>query len=436
MRRLLLVMLAVGALAACQNTLEPQTDDGVDGGGGGGTGPTIPQESRLDIRIYTVDSVTPTGDVTLVVTDQDNGSETTKTMTRDTSTVAGTTLWTSWISVADLPSQGYLLGFTNASGAEALGVQGSVDPWWREIWTTTNGPFEEIDSSNTILEYTETIRHWVGSPTGRTISLTGSVVDESGGELVDFTGTVRPAHTVSSITTYIELGDTPVTSATSSFAFSATNVRTIDAEADLPRADSVYLDVQKPFYDSVWERVPHADMHGQSTVALEPIDLYANRELTLDWMYSASGQFQSTDGSNAGIMASIQEYRFVDRNLAHYYWNTTLADPNLIYLNEYSFESSDSVRIRASLSSYGSLGLYASGATTGLAVLADVTELPANVDATQIGSWDSYLEVDQTGNPIIAVKSDGYGYALVHLTDIHPMTPTEMQTIIDEYNAQ
>lgn len=435
MRRLLLVMLAVGALAACQNTLEPQTDDGVDGGGGSG-GPAIPQESRLDIRIYTVDSVTPTGDVTLVVTDRDTDDSTTKTMTRDTSTVAGTTLWTSWISVADLPSQGYLLGFTNASGAEALGVQGCVDPWWREIWTTTNGPFEEIDSSNTILEYTETIRHWVGSPTGRTISLTGSVFDEYGGELVDFTGTVRPAHTVSSITTYLEGGAAPVTSSASSFSFSATNVRTIDAEADLPLPDSVYLDVQKPFYGNVWERVPHAVMHGQSTVALEPIDLYANRELTLDWVYSASGQFQSADGSNPGIMASIPEYRFVDRNLADYYRTETLADPNLIYLNEYSFEPSDSVRIRASLSSDGSLYLYPGGNATGLALVSGITALPADFDATSVSSWESNYGVDPATNPVIAVKSDGYGYALVHLTDIHPMTPAEMQTIIGEYNAQ
>lgn len=435
MRRLLLVMLAVGALAACQNTLEPRNDDGIDGGGGSG-GPAIPQESRLDIRVYTVDSVTPTGDVTLVVTDRDTGGSTTKTMTRDTSTVAGTTLWTSWISVADLPSQGYLLGFTNASGAEALGVQGCVDPWWREIRGTTNGPFEEIDSALTILEYTETIRHWVGSPMGRTISLTGSVADEAGGALVDFTGTVRPAHSVSSTTTYIEGGDAPVTSSASSFSFSATNVRTIDAEADLPRPDSVFLDVQKPFYASSWRPVPHADMHGQSTVALEPVDLYANRELTLDWMYSASGQFQSADGSNAGIMASVPSHDFVDWNLANYYWNTTLADPNLYSLNEYSFESSDSVRIRAWLSSSGRLSLYPGGNATGLALVSGVSALPADFDATQIGSWGNYLEVDQTGTPVIAVKADGYGYALVHLTDIHPMTPTEMQTIIDGYNAQ
>ncbi|MFW5789392.1 MAG: hypothetical protein ACOCW3_05575 [Spirochaetota bacterium] len=433
MRRLLLVMLAVGALAACQNTLEPQTDDGGDGGS---DGPAMPQESRLDIRIYTVDSVTPTGDVTLVVTNGDTGSETTKTMTRDTSSVAGTTLWTSWISVADLPSQGYLLGFTNASGAEALGVQGCVDPWWREIRGTTNGPFEEVDSSLTILEYTETIRHWVGSPAGRTVSLTGSVVDEDGGELGDFTGTVRPAHSVSSRATYIEGGDAPVASASSSFSFSATNVRTIDAEADLPRPDSVYLDVAKPFYASVWKPVPHSVMHGQSTVALEPIGLYANRELTLDWMHSASGQFQSTDGSSAGVMASVPTHDFVDRDLAEYYRTTTLADPNLIYLNGYSFESSNSVRVRAWLSSYdGGLSLYPDGAATGLALVSGVSTLPADFDATQISSWGSYLEVDQGGNPVIAVKSDD-GYALVHLADIHRMTPTEMQTIIDEYNAQ
>lgn len=425
MKKVLYLFILTVFVLACSNPVVENSPE------------TLPDSSRLDVLIYTIDSVTPAGPITLISYNTDTGSSESFVMEKGNSTISGITLWTAAVPLGNLGTDTLNLSISNSDGNTANGLLNKVDPWWRNVNNDNYDPYEIIDDVLGIYEYKELIRHWNTTSAGRTINFTGNIVDETGQDITGYDLEVIPFHGVSTQSSFGYSMPATENVSSASFTFPVADIQTIDSETLLPFTDFLDINAVKNFYTPQYNSIDYSDLHGVSDYAIGEIVFVANKKITFDWILSADSQFSTADSTTTSIVNTVARWDFQDYGLADYFYDSfsdNLLDDDL---NTYYFDTNHTSGMDLYTSYSDSAVKTTLHAFGGVAEITDLTgtvSFPADIDLSGNYTWTWGIYLDSTPGQIFGIKTD-YGYALVEITAIETMTTTDMETVVTDYNA-
>ena len=402
-------------------------------------GITFPSTARLDVYIYTLDAVTPNGTITLISTNNNTGEFETQSMTSESSSVPGASLWKGWVALGDLGTDVLSLSFENSNGLKALGLLKEIDPWWREVDNNNNDPYEIIDATSGIYKYVETIRHWENGTNGRSISLTGNVIDESSAIVTDFDVDIIPYHQVKPNSYFGYIKNLLSDSVTNSFFSEIDNIYTFSNETSLPAEDYLNIEVTKNFYSSYNVSYNYSVLHNLTALSMADASLIANRKITFDWIFSSTGVFTAGDSATSSIVNTVSAYDFTDWDLAQYFYSTFSDDALADSLNGYYFDDNQDIGIRLYTRNTNDVDdpytyIYSTGDTGEVTEISSNGTISMDIDLSADPNWEWSVNLSETAGQVLGIRTTA-GYNLVNITAIDIMTEAEMDQVIANHAA-
>lgn len=380
-------------------------------------------------EIYTIDEITPPGDLTITVNNYKDYSTATYTTTEVVSDIDGLSLHRVWANVPDVVSYDSFVQIYNPEGNEALGLGEVVEPWWRRLEYGDSSQVVRsawiLDDSLTQYAYREIIRNWSDTAGTSTLAVSGRVTDESGSD-ISGTAEVGYGHQVRDGHYYIDYNDSIGTVSVSGSFNLTFPVRRTSMEAELSFRDYVRIYVEKNYYTSGSTELSYDSTEVINQLA---VILYANRIVSFDWVYSAI-PVVGTATAQQGTINSANSYSFPDAAVADDFY-ASFADARLdenlsrYHLDDDATRDSSTDDIYVYLSSYSSNLYLRSGASYSISRLG--TGDLSNYYSTDLSTLSYTYSYTLTGTgEVFAIKTTDGGYALVRIADIHIMTPAEM----------
>ncbi len=397
------------------------------------TKPTLTDNESANIllTIYTMDNITPEGNITADIKTFDYSTSPTTliqyksvTLTSTQSDITGTTLYKGWVELEDFANIDYWLEIKNSQNSLALGLGAKVEPWWREL-DGVNGPLDELDATAREYEYNEIIRNWENSILDSTYNFNGSATYEDGTPAADYNLTAAAGHWVGEKGYYIEDLYT-ITQTTSDYSIDVEHLNILTDEPE--NYDYIAISVEKDFFTSSRFSVDYSAI---TSVNTDDMTLLANKEVTFNWSLSSDGIFNKIDVTKPGFITTVRSWDFIDSWDENSAYNKYLTHLETTYptielssnLYDMSLTSDANLEV-ASIYIYqydGDIRLYGSDITIAEVISTDYTE--DSIDVTELEY--SYAQILTEGNYYV-LKTDIGVYGLIQIDGIHTMTLDEM----------
>lgn len=400
------------------------------------TTPVFTDTSRVDLEIFTLDTITPEGGIELVVSDVSSPDTPLwiSAMKQEPCELPDVSRWSGWVNVASLGSKTYLMRFRNAEGQYALGAGGVVDPWWRELDSYLLNMLEQLDPGKGIWFYSETVRNWENTNAGKIVRIEGTASFPTDYTALDSKLTVYAGHFVSEHNSYLEaIGG--YTFNGESFEREVGPLNITVNEEDYTYSDEIHLQVKKNFYTPLWTpSINYSELIDTASYTARATLMAPNKVVSFRWAVSDTGTFTVEDIDHPGIINSVSRYDFLDWDLANYYFSTFNDGLLSSTLNEYWFDNNQQIGFRLNTRSDSdttTLYLYCTGPSTGVL---DISLAPESIqDLSSVTGWKGSVILTDAGQRL-AIKSPA-GYALIELDQIAAMTQGEMDSLLEDFEA-
>jgi hypothetical protein len=376
------------------------------------TAPTSPPQQGAWIRmdIYTIDGITPEGDISVVLSLVGH-TDSTFAMTETGPGVDGTSLHQLWFNFISEPATPPEYSFVDATGRPSADFCDLPDvASYRSIGITSD--IWDEDPALDLYAIKDIVRNWEGTGSIDPITLTGTIKDDGAAQL-DARISVSYMHHEGpgGGTGAFYLSDSPVTS-----NFTLPLPLHVCAEENLlPFQDTIDLSFKKNFYLS---SVGSSVSMNHTTDPINAV-LAANRIVTFDYAVSATSVFIGTENvTNGKKVNSIYDTSFVSTAVASAF-HASFGDSRLgADLCRYDFDGDGTMDdITFDMEADGTPMAYGDIYSLGSAAF------PFAVD---LDSRTTSYNPDIVDENVYAIQTSNGGYVQFKITDIHVMTPGEM----------